>query len=269
MGCACWKCGDSDRGCCEPIVPPNDKAKCWRIVLIAVLVLHFIIIIVKGYFLGILAPIIDVAAVAILWVAIARYDYCLLMTYIVLNLVEAFSIVVILGYYLQTDMGSNVPNSDGDSQGESGNDKGKGGLIPDDTSPSEYTKLTNQTVQFTNQTLPGSVGEQSMSSMMHSSALGNRHHHGHSKIVVFRNLFDDFLKMRYHFYAEIMNGDFARKPSDHANIGLQMSPDDQDDDVNVMVAARAEDAKTRRLSKHGSEFLITFCICLILFYIIA
>lgn len=107
-----------------------------------------------------------------------------------------------------------------------------------------------------------------MSSMMHSSALGNRHHHGHSKIVVFRNLFDDFLKMRYHFYAEIMNGDFARKPSDHANIGLQMSPDDQDDDVNVMVAARAEDAKTRRLSKHGSEFLITFCICLILFYII-
>lgn len=56
--------------------------------------------------------------------------------------------------------------------------------------------------------------------MMHSSMLGKKKGHGHSKIVVFRNLFDDFLKMRYHFYAEIMNGDFAKKPKDQTNIGL-------------------------------------------------
>lgn len=55
------------------------------------------------------------AAVIILWVALARYDYCLIMLYIVLNLVEVFSIIVILGYYLQTDMGQNVPKGDGDN----------------------------------------------------------------------------------------------------------------------------------------------------------
>jgi len=37
------------------------------------------------------------------------------MLYIVLNLVEVFSIIVILGYYLQTDMGQNVPKGDGDN----------------------------------------------------------------------------------------------------------------------------------------------------------
>lgn len=147
MCCTCCRCGDSDRGCCEPIIPPNDKAKCWRIVLIVILVLHFIIIGVKIYFLGILSIIIDVAAVIILWIAIARYDYCQIMVYIVLNLVEAFSIVVILGYYLQTDMGQNVPNSDGDSPKEdpNGDDKGHNTIIPDDTDPREYARLANQT----------------------------------------------------------------------------------------------------------------------------
>lgn len=43
--------------------------------------------------------------------------------------------------------------------------------------------------------------------------------------------------------------------------------DDQDDDLNVMVQG-ADDPKTKRLQRHGSQFLITFCICLILFYII-
>lgn len=100
MFCTCCKCGDSDRGCCEPIIPPNDKAYCWRVTLIVILFLQFCLIGVKAYFLGIFSVIIDVAAVAILWVALARYDYCLIMLYIVLNLVEVFSIIVILGYYL-------------------------------------------------------------------------------------------------------------------------------------------------------------------------
>jgi hypothetical protein len=100
MGCTCCRCGDSDRGCCEPIIPPNEKAKNWRIVLIVILVLHIILIGVKAWFLGIFSVIVDVAAVIILWVAIARYDYCQIMLYIVLNLVEVFSIFIILGYYL-------------------------------------------------------------------------------------------------------------------------------------------------------------------------
>ena len=31
------------------------------------------------------------------------------MIYIVLNLAEVFALIVVLGYYLQTDMGKNVP----------------------------------------------------------------------------------------------------------------------------------------------------------------
>jgi len=31
------------------------------------------------------------------------------MVYIVLNLSEVFALLVVLGYYLQTDMGKNVP----------------------------------------------------------------------------------------------------------------------------------------------------------------
>ena len=150
MCCTCCKCGDSDRGCCEPIIPPSDKAKCWRIVLIVILVLQFCLIGVKMYFLGIFSVVIDVAAVIILWVAIARYDYCLIMLYIVLNLVEVFSIIVILGYYLQTDMGQNVPKSDGDNgpddpagDDDAGGNKGHNEIIPDDTDPRDYSKLLN------------------------------------------------------------------------------------------------------------------------------
>jgi len=47
-----------------------------------------------------------------------------------------------------------------------------------------------------------------------------------------------------------------------------MSPEDQEDDLNVMVQAGEADAKTKKLAKHGSAFLITFCICLILFYLV-
>jgi hypothetical protein len=113
-------------------------------------VLQFILIGVKGYFLGIFSIIVDVAAVIVLWVALARYDYCLIMLYIVLNLVEVFSIIVILGYYLQTDMGTNVPKSEGDSEGNdpagddsAGQKKNNQEVIPDDTDPREYTKFMN------------------------------------------------------------------------------------------------------------------------------
>jgi hypothetical protein len=50
--------------------------------------------IVKAYFLGLFSVLIDV-----LWVAICRYDYCLLILFIILSC-RIFTIVVILGYYL-------------------------------------------------------------------------------------------------------------------------------------------------------------------------
>ena len=73
------------------------------------------------------------------------------MVFIVLNLVEVFSIIIILGYYIQTDMGTNVPMSDGDDfHDPAGDDKtntrpggGRNDVIPDDTDPREYTKLLN------------------------------------------------------------------------------------------------------------------------------
>jgi len=86
-------------------------------------------------------------------------------------------------------------------------------------------------------------------------------------IVVYRNWFDDFLKMRYNFYAQLTNGDFV-KPQDQANIGLHASSDGQDDIMNVMTQG-GDDAKTKRLAKRGTEFLIVFCVCLIVFYLVA
>ena len=84
---------------------------------------------------------------------------------------------------------------------------------------------------------------------------------------MFKGLFDSFLKMRYQFYAQLTNGDFS-KPADSSNVGLNQSLEGGDDDMNVMVQG-SDDAKTRKLSKRGSEFLIIFCACLIIFYIVA
>lgn len=74
------------------------------------------------------------------------------MVYIVLNLVELFSIIVILGYYIQTDEGTNVPQSDGDTgpNDPAGDDKAGGSgknhdIMPDDADPREYTKFANST----------------------------------------------------------------------------------------------------------------------------
>jgi len=55
--------------------------------------------------------------------------------------------------------------------------------------------------------------------MVHSVLSSKKKHH-HSAVVVFRNLFDEFLKLRYNFYAEITNGDFVKKPADNMKIGL-------------------------------------------------
>lgn len=75
------------------------------------------------------------------------------------------------------------------------------------------------------------------------------------------------LKVRYKFYAQLTNGDFAMHAKDKTNVGLD-SELGQDDDMNVMVGAQADDAKTKRLSKRGSEFLIVFCAVLIVFYLV-
>jgi len=89
---------------------------------------HFCLVVAKIYFLGLFSVIFDVAGFVVLWVAIARYDYCLTIVFAVLNLLETFSIIIILGYYLQTNMGKNVPGKDQDdtpgvSSGDDDDDK--------------------------------------------------------------------------------------------------------------------------------------------------
>lgn len=80
--------------------------------LLGIICAHFLVAIVKIYFLGVFSAIFDVAGFVILWVAIARYDYCLAIVFAVLNLFEVFSLIVILGFYLQTNLGKNVPGKD-------------------------------------------------------------------------------------------------------------------------------------------------------------
>ena len=60
--------------------------------------------------MGLMSGLSDLLAIIILIVAIVRFDYCFIMFYIVINLFEVFALVVVLGYYIQTDFGKNVPN---------------------------------------------------------------------------------------------------------------------------------------------------------------
>ena len=108
MCCKSKCCGGRD--CCAPIIPPNDKAKGWRIALIVVLVLHAAVLVLKCVLMGIGSGITDLVAIIILIIALVRFDYCQVLIYVVINLFEVFALIVVLGYYLQTDMGKNVPN---------------------------------------------------------------------------------------------------------------------------------------------------------------
>ena len=105
--CQC-SCGGR-RNCCGPIVPVNSKAKNWQMGLWVVMGLQFVVLIGKCYLMGLMAGLSDLVAIIVLILAQIRYDYALAIVYIVINLVETFSLIVVLGYYLQTDMGKNVP----------------------------------------------------------------------------------------------------------------------------------------------------------------
>ena len=75
------------------------------------------------YLMGWFSGLTDLFAIVILVVSLIRYDYCLVITYLVVNLFETFSLIVVLGYYLQTDMGKNVPKQPG--QEENNEEEGK------------------------------------------------------------------------------------------------------------------------------------------------
>ena len=62
--------------------------------------IHWIVVVIKVIYLGIFSVLTDILALVILAVALVRYDYCQIMIYIVCNLFEVFTLVVVLGYYL-------------------------------------------------------------------------------------------------------------------------------------------------------------------------
>jgi len=79
---------------------------------------HFVVVGIKAYLMGLFSAVSDLAAIVVLIVGLVRYDYCLVITYLVVNLFEVFSLIVVLGYYLQTDMGKNVPKSPSSAEEE-------------------------------------------------------------------------------------------------------------------------------------------------------
>jgi len=119
--CLC-KCGGK-RDCCAPIVPPNERAKNLRTGLIVIGGLHVIVLVIKVFLMGVFSALSDLVGLILLLLAIIRYDYCLTISYVALNLFEIFSLVVVLGYYLQTDMGKNVPGSQPTETAPSGGDE--------------------------------------------------------------------------------------------------------------------------------------------------
>jgi hypothetical protein len=108
--CKCI-CFDSKRDCCAPIVPVTNKAKTMNTGLAVIVGLHVAVLFIKVYLMGLFSGLSDLVAIIILIVGLVRYDYCLIITYVVINLFETFSLIVVLGYYLQTDMGKNSPHA--------------------------------------------------------------------------------------------------------------------------------------------------------------
>ena len=106
----CCGCGDG-RDICGPIIPANEKSENYRIALYVIGGLHVAVFIFKCFLMGIFAGLPDVIALVFLTLALIRFDYCQLICYIVINLSEVFALIVVLGYYLQTDMGRNAPGS--------------------------------------------------------------------------------------------------------------------------------------------------------------
>ena len=59
--------------------------------------------------IGILSGLSDLLSCLILWCAICKFDYCNCLIYVILVLFDLFQLLVVLGYYFQTERGKNLP----------------------------------------------------------------------------------------------------------------------------------------------------------------
>ena len=88
----CLALGDDDEGrdLMGNLVPPNQKARDLKSALQIILGTHAFVAIIKMIFIGIFSGIGDIFSCLVLWCGIYRYDYCQMMTYIILTLFDLF-----------------------------------------------------------------------------------------------------------------------------------------------------------------------------------
>ena len=188
----CSSCCGGGRDCCAPIIPPNEKAYSWRTGLWIIFSLHCVVTILKMVYMGIFSGLTDIFALVILSIALVRFDYCQIMIYIVCNLFEVFTLIVVLGYYLQTDMGKNVPKKKGEEE-----------------KPSE-DKDQDESTGGGKKKKHGLVGTDSVH-------------------VMFRDIFTTFLEWKYDFYKPQDIEINSDTDTDNEAVELQASDDKEDD----------------------------------------
>ena len=59
--------------------------------------------------IGVLSGISDLLSCVILWCGLCRFDYCNMIIYVILVIFDAFQLIVVLGYYFQTQHGQKLP----------------------------------------------------------------------------------------------------------------------------------------------------------------
>lgn len=91
------------------LVPPNQKARDLKSILEIILGVHFFVAIVKMIVIGIFSGLSDILSCIILWCGLCKFDYCNMLIYIILTCFDAFQLLVILGYYFQTERGKKLP----------------------------------------------------------------------------------------------------------------------------------------------------------------
>ena len=92
---------------CEPVVPPTEKAKTWRVVLTIMGFIHLALAIMYC-FVAFMPGIYELVIVSILFCSIASVNFCCLTLYMIYIAMNIFTSVSMLGLAIQTQALSTV-----------------------------------------------------------------------------------------------------------------------------------------------------------------
>lgn len=59
--------------------------------------------------IGVFSGISDLFSCLILWCGLCRFDYCNVLIYMIMVLFDTFQLLVVLGFYFQTERGKKLP----------------------------------------------------------------------------------------------------------------------------------------------------------------